>query len=36
MSDFEKKEDIASILVRYNAEIEKTLTPDEAAAQLYP
>ena len=31
-----KKEDIATILVRYNVAMEKTLTPDEAAEQLYP
>ncbi|MDV0447857.1 Glutamate mutase sigma subunit [Methanosarcinaceae archaeon Ag5] len=35
MLDF-KKEDIATILVRYNVAMEKALTPDEAAEQLYP
>lgn len=35
MLDF-KKEDIATILVRYNVAMEKTMTPDEAAEQLYP
>ena len=31
-----KKEDISTILVRYNVAMEKTMTPDEAAEQLYP
>lgn len=35
MLDF-KKEDIATILVRYNVAMEKNMTPDEAAEQLYP
>jgi len=35
MLDF-KKEDISDILVRYNVAMEKTMTPDEAAEQLYP
>ena len=29
-------EDIPSILIRYNVSMEKTLTPEEAAEQLYP
>jgi len=35
MLDF-KKEDILDVLVRYNVAMEKTMTPDEAAEQLYP
>jgi methanol corrinoid protein len=35
MLDF-NKEDISDVLVRYNVAMEKTLTPDEAAEQLYP
>jgi len=31
-----KKDDIATILVRYNVAMEKTMTPEEAAKQLYP
>ena len=31
-----KKEDIATILVRYNVAMEKSMTPEEAAKQLYP
>lgn len=31
-----KKEDITTILTRYNVAMEKSLTPDEAAKQLYP
>jgi len=31
-----KKEDITAILTRYNVAMEKTMTPDEAAKQLYP
>ena len=31
-----KKEDIATIFVRYNVKMEKSMTPDEAAKQLYP
>ncbi|MDV0445408.1 Glutamate mutase sigma subunit [Methanimicrococcus sp. At1] len=35
MLDF-NKEDISDVLVRYNVAMEKTMTPDEAAEQLYP
>lgn len=35
MLDF-KKEDIGTILIRYNVAMEKSMTPDEAAEQLYP
>ncbi|WNY29189.1 hypothetical protein MmiEs2_14120 [Methanimicrococcus stummii] len=35
MLDF-KKEDISDVLIRYNVAMEKTMTPDEAAEQLYP
>lgn len=35
MLDF-KKEDLDTILIRYNVLMEKTMTPDEAAEQLYP
>ena len=31
-----KSEDLPFILNRYNVHMEKTLTPDEAAEQLYP
>jgi methanol corrinoid protein len=31
-----KKEDIATIFVRYNVKMEKSMTPEEAAKQLYP
>ncbi|MCL2141297.1 MAG: methanol--corrinoid protein MtaC [Methanimicrococcus sp.] len=31
-----KKEDIGTVFVRYNVKMEKSMTPEEAAKQLYP